>query len=189
MRNMAGQNNGITKFRLNVYTAVVLILGLGIVPAHAQFGRNKISYLQFDWHVYKSPHFDVHYYPEIEPFLEEIVSYAESAYLKRLVERLRQGDFDDELVLRKAMRKPPEAYTSTSPPHVVAARKMSRRPGWLVSYVITTAGPEPAAEQKHPLDHEHYVTRQIRAVAEPVLDLLGLRFEKVIGDDRQLDLF
>ena len=34
-------------------TAVVLILGLGIVPAHAQFGRNKISYLQFDWHVYK----------------------------------------------------------------------------------------------------------------------------------------
>jgi DNA polymerase-2 len=66
---------------------------------------------------------------------------------------------------------------------------MSRRPGWLVSYVITTAGPEPAAEQRHPLDHEHYVARQIRPVAEPVLDLLGLRFEKVIGDDRQLDLF
>ena len=110
-------------------------------------------------------------------------------YLKRLVERLRQGDFDDELVYRKAMRKPPEAYTSTSPPHVVAARKMSRRPGWLVSYVITTAGPEPAAEQEHPFDHEHYVTRQIRAVAEPVLDLEGLKFEKVIGDDRQMDLF
>ncbi len=110
-------------------------------------------------------------------------------YLKRLVERLRAGDFDDELVYRKAMRKPPEAYTATSPPHVVAARKMSRRPGWLVSYVITTAGPEPAAEQEHPLDHEHYVARQIRPVAEPVLDLLGLRSEQVIGDDRQMDLF
>ncbi len=110
-------------------------------------------------------------------------------YLKDLVERLRRGDFDGELVYTKAMRKPPEAYTATSPPHVVAARKMSRRPGWLVSYVITTAGPEPAAEQQHPLDHEHYVSRQIRPVAEPVLDLLGLRFEKVIGDDRQMDLF
>lgn len=111
------------------------------------------------------------------------------AYLEQLVERLRQGEFDEELVYRKAMRKPPESYTATSPPHVVAARKMSRRPGWLISYVITTAGPEPAAEQRHPLDHEHYVSRQIRPVAEPVLDLLGLRFEKVIGDDRQLDLF
>ena len=110
-------------------------------------------------------------------------------YLKDLVARLRRGEHDDELVYRKAMRKPPEAYTSTSPPHVVAARKMSRRPGWLVSYVITTAGPEPAEEQRHPLDHEHYVARQIRPVAEPVLDLLGLDFDRVIGDDRQMDLF
>ena len=111
------------------------------------------------------------------------------AYLADLVARLRRGELDDDLVYRKAMRKPPEAYTATSPPHVVAARKMSRRPGWLVSYVITTAGPEPADERQHPLDHEHYVSRQIRPVAEPVLDLLGLRFEKVIGDDRQMDLF
>jgi DNA polymerase-2 len=110
-------------------------------------------------------------------------------YLEQLVANLRQGRFDDELVYRKALRKPLEAYTSTNPPHVVAARKMSRRPGWLVSYVITTAGPEPLAEQVNPLDHEHYVARQIRAVAEPVLDLLGLRFEKVVGDDRQMDLF
>jgi len=26
-------------------------------------------------------------------------------------------------------------------------------------------------------------------VAEPVLDLLGLRFDRVIGDDRQMELF
>ena len=110
-------------------------------------------------------------------------------YLEELVRRLRRGEHDDELVYRKAMRKPPEAYTTTSPPHVVAARKMSRRPGWLVSYVITTAGPEPVEEQHNPLDHQHYVARQIRPVAEPVLDLLGLSFEKVIGDDRQMDLF
>ncbi len=44
------------------------------------FGQNKIAYERFDFRVYKSPHFDVHYYPEEEPFLEDIVAYAESAY-------------------------------------------------------------------------------------------------------------
>lgn len=50
-------------------------------PTPAQFGKNKITYENFDWQVYESPHFNVHYYPAMEPFLEEIVSHAESAYL------------------------------------------------------------------------------------------------------------
>ena len=54
---------------------------------------------------------------------------------------------------------------------------------------MTTAGPEPAAEQVNPYDYEHYVNKQIRPIAEPVLDLFDLRFTKVIGDDAQLDLF
>jgi hypothetical protein len=29
----------------------------------------------------------------------------------------------------------------------------------------------------------------VRPVAEPVLELLGLDFDRVIGDDTQLDLF
>ncbi len=36
-------------------------------------------------------------------------------YLESLVRRLRLVEFDDELVYRKAMRKPPVAYTTTSP--------------------------------------------------------------------------
>jgi hypothetical protein len=59
--------------------AVCLFLA---APPAAGFGKNKITYERFDWQVYKSPHFNVHYYPEMEPFLEEIVSYAESAYLE-----------------------------------------------------------------------------------------------------------
>ena len=27
------------------------------------FGQNKIAYETFDWQIYKSPHFDVYYYP------------------------------------------------------------------------------------------------------------------------------
>ena len=75
-----------------------------------------------------------------------------------------------------------------TPPHVVAARKATQAQGRLVRYVMTVAGPEPADEVHHALDREHYVAKQVRPVAEPVLATLGLDFEQVIGDRRQLDL-
>ena len=59
----------------------------------------------------------------------------------------------------------------------------------LVSYVISTAGPEPTDNIRHPLDREHYVQKQVRPVAEPVLQALGLDFDQVIGDERQFDLY
>src|SRR3989449_8355075 len=55
-------------------------------PAEAQFipyfGKNKVKYDNFAWRVYKSPHFEVYYYPEFEQHLARLVSYLESAYLK-----------------------------------------------------------------------------------------------------------
>ena len=55
-------------------------------PASAQFvpyfGKNKVAYDTFAWRVYKSPHFEVYYYPEFEQHLARVVSYAESAYQK-----------------------------------------------------------------------------------------------------------
>jgi DNA polymerase-2 len=59
----------------------------------------------------------------------------------------------------------------------------------LISYVITTAGAEPIDNQQHPIDREHYVEKQVKPVAEPVLATLGLEFERVIGDSRQLDMY
>ena len=55
--------------------------------------------------------------------------------------------------------------------------------------MITLEGPQPATAATVSLDHEHYVDRQIRPIAEPVLEILGLDFRKVVGDDRQLELF
>jgi DNA polymerase-2 len=110
-------------------------------------------------------------------------------YLGEVVADLRAGRLDDSLVYRKALRKSLESYTATTPPHVAAARKMKRRPGRLISYVMTVAGPEPTEEIVSELDHEHYVQKQVRPVAEPVLALLGLDFDRVVGDDRQLSLF
>lgn len=111
------------------------------------------------------------------------------AYLRDVVGDLRAGRLDDQLIYKKALRKELEEYTATTPPHVAAARKLPGRPGRLILYVMTTDGAEPAELRRHPLDYQHYVDKQIRPVAEPVLGVLGLDFEKAIGDDRQLRLF
>src|SRR5688572_1367292 len=109
-------------------------------------------------------------------------------YLADVVKRVRSGQLDEALVYRKNLRKDTEEYTATTPPHVAAARKSTQVSGRLISYVMTLAGPEPLDEVRNPLDREHYVTKQVKPVAEPVLATLGLDFERVIGDMRQLDL-
>jgi DNA polymerase-2 len=111
------------------------------------------------------------------------------AYLTAIVQRVRSGELDDALVYRKNLRKTAEDYTATTPPHVAAARKSTQPPGRLISYVMTTDGPEPIDNIQHPLDREHYVEKQIKPVAEPVLATLGLDFERMIGDERQIQMF
>jgi DNA polymerase-2 len=114
--------------------------------------------------------------------------HALDEYLAEVVRRVRHGELDELLVYRKNLRKEAEEYTATTPPHVVAARKATQAQGRLIRYVMTVAGPEPVDEVQNALDREHYVAKQVRPVAEPVLATLGLDFEQVIGDRRQLDL-
>jgi dipeptidyl aminopeptidase/acylaminoacyl peptidase len=47
---------------------------------YPSFGKNKIQYREFDWRIYRSPHFDVYHYTDDPAQLEKIVSFAESAY-------------------------------------------------------------------------------------------------------------
>jgi len=74
------------------FTGILVACG-AVTPVHP-FGKNKIAYDRFDWHLYKAPHFDVYYYPEEESQLERVVSYSESAYVK-----LQQA-FDHEIKFR-----------------------------------------------------------------------------------------
>ena len=110
-------------------------------------------------------------------------------YLTDVVDQVRRGELDHALVYRKGLRKGVGEYTASTPPHVAAARKSTGKPGRLIEYVMTTAGPEPLDNLKHPPDRIHYVAKQIKPVAEPVLSVLGLDFDQVIGDDRQIGLF
>jgi hypothetical protein len=65
----------------------VILLALSCalaLPAAGQytfhFGRNKIQYDDFDWHVLKTEHFDVYYYPEMQALAENGAAFAEEAY-------------------------------------------------------------------------------------------------------------
>ena len=55
-------------------------------PAHAQtpyvpyFGKNQIRYDNFKWMTYETDHFVIYFYTEIQPHLERMAGYAESAY-------------------------------------------------------------------------------------------------------------
>jgi DNA polymerase-2 len=119
---------------------------------------------------------------------------AVDGFIRTFVAELRQGRFDAELTYRKAIRKPLEAYTKTTPPHVKAARKQAGGPGRIVTYVVTTAGPEAAGETTAPPDYDHYVTQQLRPIADAILRSLGgADFDTIAGiqrpEGRQLALF
>lgn len=55
-------------------------------PATAQtpfvpyFGKNLVHYANFDWQIYTTDHFEIYYYSEVQPHLERVAGYAESAY-------------------------------------------------------------------------------------------------------------
>src|SRR5581483_4182337 len=72
-------------FRSASWLCAVLLIGqAGIASAQAPFvpyyGKNNIHYDKFEWMVYKTDHFEIYYYPQIERHLERVASYAESAY-------------------------------------------------------------------------------------------------------------
>jgi DNA polymerase-2 len=115
-------------------------------------------------------------------------------FVRTFVADLLAGRHDEELAYRKAIRKPLAAYTKTTPPHVKAARKQAGPAGRIVTYVMTQAGPEALGETTAPPDYEHYVTQQLRPIADAVLRFLdgGGDFDTLVGrasPPRQLGLF
>ena len=103
-------------------------------------------------------------------------------YLRSYVAELRAGALDEKLVYRKRLRKPLHEYRKVNPPYVVAGRKMES-PGRVIEYVMTTDGPEPLEQLTHDPDREHYLQKQIQPVVKPILDVLGLDFQRIAMQD------
>jgi hypothetical protein len=63
-----------------VVLLLLLILPSTVFAQFFYFGRNKIQYTDFEWHVLKTEHFDIYYYPEMKDLAERGAFFAEEAY-------------------------------------------------------------------------------------------------------------
>ena len=71
----------------------VLLLGL-LTPCVGwtqAFGKNKITGQRFDWHIHRTEHFDIHYYPSEAKLVPIMAAIAEEAYEQH------SEDFEHEL--------------------------------------------------------------------------------------------
>ena len=62
---------------------VILLSFVAVSTVSAQFyyfGRNKVHYTNFEWHVLKTQHFDIYYYPEMQALAERGAYFAEESY-------------------------------------------------------------------------------------------------------------
>jgi len=107
-------------------------------------------------------------------------------YIVKTAERLRRGEFDEELIYKKRVRKALDDYTVNIPPHVQAA-KLLNTPVRAVKYCITKNGPQPIEKMTAPLDYEHYIDSQLKPIADSILECTGTDFDKIVSG--QQDLF
>ena len=111
------------------------------------------------------------------------------SFVKSFVEDLKNGKYDSDLVYRKALRKNLSEYTKTTPPHVKAARLLDEKEQkGVIRYFMTTKGPEPVSKRKNPIDYEHYIEKQIKPIANSILELKNTSFDDVIKGSKQKGL-
>jgi len=113
------------------------------------------------------------------------------SWIKNFVDDVKAQKYDDQLIYKKRLTKPPEDYTKNIPPHVKAALLLEKpKFGYTkeVSYVISKAGPVPVGMQQTELDYQHYIDKQIRPLADNILFLYGKTFDNIVIGD-QLSLF
>ena len=87
----------LTRFRVRFALLLAVCAGglaLNATPAAAQyFGRNKVQYRTFDFHVLRTTHFDVYFYPEEEQAARDAARMAERWYAR--LSRVLEHEFEE----------------------------------------------------------------------------------------------
>lgn len=123
-------------------------------------------------------------------FREKDTGSAE-VYIRDQTARLFKGEFDDELIYRKKIRRDPDSYTASTPPHIKVARAL----GWkhrkgTVEYVMTVNGPEALSLRRSAVDYAWYATSQLVPIAVSAGLAAGFDAEEIfrsIHADGQLE--
>ena len=111
-----------------------------------------------------------------------------SDWKNHLLDALRRGELDHELVYRKILRRPAQDYRGKAPPQVRAARLL----GWSdqkgsVEYWMTSHGPRPVGLPGEPPDYEHYREHQLRPLWDSLLEAAGFNAGPAWGDQLELE--
>lgn len=111
--------------------------------------------------------------------------------IKKTISDLESGFFNDTLVLKKRLSKRPWEYTKSIPPHIKAALELpleQQKTIREIEYIMTVSGPKPIDIAKIKPDYSYYIEKQIRPIAQSVLQSIDLNFDSLIEGD-QLSLF
>ncbi len=65
-----------------VVLLLLLLAGSELQAQFLPFGRNKISYTEFDWRILRTEHFDIYYYPEMEQLAGKGATMAEESFAR-----------------------------------------------------------------------------------------------------------
>jgi hypothetical protein len=66
--------------RFNKYVLITVLFFTSAYSQFSYFGRNKVQYTAFNWHLLKTDHFDIYYYPEMKDLAERGAFLAEESY-------------------------------------------------------------------------------------------------------------
>ena len=106
-------------------------------------------------------------------------------WIRRYVADVRRGAYDEKLVYRKRLHKPPGEYGKSPPPYARAAMLLPKKVRE-VRYVMTTEGPVPIELNPKNPDYPHYIDKQLRPVADSILEVLGTSFEEIVSPQMKL---
>jgi DNA polymerase-2 len=119
-------------------------------------------------------------------------------FIRQTVAAVCAGERDDDLVLRRRLRRKLDDYQKNVPPHVKAARRsdairlangqapLFTHGGW-VEYVMTINGPEPQRYRTSQIDYQFYIDKQIAPIADAILNFSSTSLAELTN--RQLGLF
>ncbi|MFT6102100.1 MAG: DNA polymerase-2 [Granulosicoccus sp.] len=107
-------------------------------------------------------------------------------YIMDIVNEVRSGACDSELIYKKRLRRDVSHYEKSTPPHVKAARKQESvsgqalRKGDTIAYVITVNGPESIEHLDSQIDYQHYIDKQVKPIADSILVFLHDDFDSIV---------
>ncbi|MBI2105874.1 DNA polymerase II [Candidatus Woesearchaeota archaeon] len=109
-------------------------------------------------------------------------------YVRKFIEDVKKGKYDEQLIYRKSIRKDLKKYLVKSQ-HLKAALKLDKIVSNIIEYVITEDGPEPVQNQKHKIDYDHYINKQLKPIADSILVFYNKKFDDLIKGSKQVSLF